>query len=308
MIKPRALRPGDRVGVVAPASPFSREEFDLGLAELRALGFEPVYDESVFARRPFVAGDPELRAAALRTAWRDPRIGAVIAARGGYGSVQMLPFLDVAELRDSPKAFVGYSDVTSLLTFLTLQAGLVSFHGVMVAGRLSRGEAGYDRDSFIAALCRREPMGEIGRGELESVRPGQATGMLVGGTITQLAASLGTPYAFDPPAGSVLFLEDVGERPYRIDRMLTQLRLAGILARASAIVFGELRDCDEPGGEPTARATVADLLGDFSGPVVFGLASGHTSGPSRTLPFGVGGRVVAGPDRAELIIEEAAVV
>lgn len=306
MIKPRALRPGDRVAVVAPASPFSREEFDAGVAELRALGFEPVYDDSVFARRPFVAGDPEVRAAAIREAWRDPAIAALVAARGGYGSLQLLPLLDSRELRETPKAFIGYSDVTSVLDYLTLQVGVVSFHGVMVAGRLSRADAGYDRGTFLAALCRREPMGEIARDELEALRPGEASGMLIGGTMTQLITSLGTPFAFAPPPGSVLFLEEVAERPYRIDRMMTQLRLAGVLSRASALVFGELRDCDEPGGEPTARATIADLVRDFDGPVLFGMPSGHTTGPSKTLPFGVGCRVVTTPAPA-FIIEEAAV-
>ena len=130
--------------------------------------------------------------------------------------------------------------------------------------------------------------------------------MLIGGTLTQLVASLGTPYAFDPPPGHVLFLDEVGERPFRIDRMLTQLRLSGILARASALVFGELPRCDEPGGNPAIRSIVADLVADFPGPVLFGLPSGHTTGPTLTLPFGVRARVVAGL-RPILVIEEAAV-
>ncbi len=119
------------------------------------------------------------------------------------------------------------------------------------------------------------------------LKPGEARGVLIGGTLTQLTASLGTPYAFDPPAGCILFLDEVGERPYRIDRMLTQLRLSGLLARAAALVFGELPGCDEPGGIRPSRAVVADLIADFPGPVLFGLPSGHTAGPTLTLPFGV---------------------
>ena len=130
--------------------------------------------------------------------------------------------------------------------------------------------------------------------------------MLVGGTITQIAASLGTPFAFAPPQGCVLFLEDVGERPYRMDRLMTQLTLAGVIARASALVFGELRGCDEPGGTPAIRDVIAQLVAGFHGPVLFGLPSGHTSGPTLTLPFGVRARVVAGP-RPMLVVEEAAV-
>jgi muramoyltetrapeptide carboxypeptidase len=130
--------------------------------------------------------------------------------------------------------------------------------------------------------------------------------MLLGGTLTQLLASLATPFAFDPPAGYVLFLDEVGERPYRLDRMVTQVAQAGLLARAAAVVIGELPKCDEPAGEPTARAVMSDLFADFPGPVLIGFPSGHTVGPAMTLPFGVTARVVSGP-RPRLVIEEAAV-
>lgn len=306
MLKPRALRPGDRIAVVAPASPFDLREFEAGAAELRALGFEPVHDDRVFARRGYVAGDSALRADAIRRAWADPAIAAVIAVRGGYGSAQILPRLDPDEARRARKPFIGCSDVTAILTFLTGACGLVAFHGPMLEGRLARGEAGYDRESFVRALCRAEPLGEMATPELETVRPGDAAGPLAGGTLTQLVASLGTPFAFSPPDGHVLFVDEVGERPYRLDRMLTQLAQAGILARASAVVFGELPDCDEPGGDPTARAVVADVLREFPGPVLFGLSSGHTTRPALTLPLGVRARVLGGAT-ARLIVEEAAV-
>ena len=306
MRRPRALSRGDRVALVAPASPFARDEFDAGLLELGALGFEPVYEASVFARARYLAGAAADRAAALQRAWSDPAIAAIMAVRGGYGSVHLLPLLDETVFDGPPKAFIGYSDNTSILSWLTLQRGIVSFHGPMIERRLSRGEAGYDRDTFHRALCRTEPMGEIVSPSLEAIRSGEAAGVLVGGTITQLAASLGTPFAFTPPPGCVLFLEDVGERPYRMDRLLTQLKLAGVIARASALVFGELRGCDEPGGTPAVRDVIADLLDDFRGPVLYGLPSGHTTGPTLTLPFGVRTRVVAGP-RPALVVEEAAV-
>ena len=128
----------------------------------------------------------------------------------------------------------------------------------------------------------------------------------VGGTLTQLTASLGTPYAFDPPEGCILFVDEIGERPFRIDRMLTQLRLSGILQRAAGLVFNELPKCDEPTGSPTARAVVADVLTGFPGPIVFGMRSGHTAGAMLTLPFGVRARVVTGAEPG-LVIEEAAV-
>jgi muramoyltetrapeptide carboxypeptidase len=304
--KPRALRAGDRIAIVAPASPFAKADFDAGLAELKSLGFEPVYDETVFERDGYVAGSAETRARALRAAWQDPSIAAVVAARGGYGSVQVLPLLDPASMAAHAKAFIGYSDNTSILTWLTLRLGLVSFHGPMIEGRLARGEAGYDRDTFHRCLSTPAPAGEISHPAVEAIKHGEAAGMLIGGTLTQIAASLGTPFAFDPPRGCILFLDEVAERPYRIDRMLTQLRLAGILGRASALVFGELPRCDEPGGDPAIRAVLARLTEEFHGPVLFGLPSGHTSGPTLTLPFGVRTRVVTSP-RPLVVVEEAAV-
>jgi muramoyltetrapeptide carboxypeptidase len=308
MLKPRALRPGDRLAVVAPASPFKREEFDAGIAEIRRLGFEPVYDDSVFARDPsgYVAGSPEVRAAAIHNAWRDRSIAGVIGVRGGYGSVQLLPLLDEDVARAALKPFIGYSDLTAILSFLTTTCGLVAFHGPMLAGRLGLGEAGYDRASFEKALCRAEPVGELAPSSLETIRSGEALGVLLGGTLTQLLASLGTAYAFAPPAGYVLFLEEVGERPYRLDRMVTQLQQAALLSRASAVVIGELVGCDESAIGPTARDVMARLFADFPGPVVFGFPSGHTTGPAMTLPFGVDCRVIGG-GRPRLVIEEAAV-
>jgi len=307
MLKPRALRAGDRIGIVAPASAFPRESFDAGIGELRRLGYEPVYDDSVFARHRYTAGDAALRAAAFRRAWEDPSIAALIAVRGGYGSVQLLPLLDPSVIRRTPKAFIGYSDNTSLIDWLTERCGLVTFHGPMLDGRFAKGEAAYDLDSFTRVLTRAEPAGPITHQQVEALRSGEARGVLLGGTLTALVASLGTPYAFDPPPGHVLFIDEVAERPYRIDRMLTQLRLAGLLSRASAIVFGELPRCDEPGdGGPAIKPVLADLLAEFPGPVLFGLPSGHTNGACLTLPFGVQARVVTGAEPA-VIVEEAAV-
>ena len=307
MLKPQRLRSGDKIAVVAPASSFVREEFDKGLAEIRRLGFEPVFEESVFAEHGgYLSGEGKVRAEAFLAAWRDPSIRALIAVRGGYGSVHLLPFLEHEDLRQAPKAFIGYSDLTTVLTYLTGRCGIVSFHGPMLDRRLSRGIDAYHRDSFIGALTRAEPLGELPAAQLEIFNKGEASGPLMGGTLAQLIASLGTPYAFDPPTGHVLFLEDVGERPFRIDRMITQLRLAGVIARASAIVLGDFVDCDEPGGSVAAKGVLARLLEDFDGPVVHGFPSGHTKGALVTLPFGVRARVVAN-SKPRVIIEEAGV-
>jgi muramoyltetrapeptide carboxypeptidase len=306
LLKPRALETGDRVALVAPASPFLREEFDAGVAELRRLGFEPVFDRSVFDRRLYLAGTADDRARALRAAWNDPGVKGIMTVRGGYGSVQVLPYLSVAELRQRPLVMVGYSDITAVLAYLTTRCGIVAFHGPTVAGRFGRGEAGYDRFSFLRAVMDREPLGELQADGIEAFVDGDAAGPIHGGNLTQLAASLGTPFAFDPPNGCVLFLEDINERPYRLDRLFTQLRLSGIVAKASAIVFGEMPGCDEPDGSVTAGQVLAALTEGFPGPVLFGLPSGHTAGALLTLPLGVQARVVGGP-APRVVIEEAAV-
>lgn len=306
MVKPRALQPGDRLAVVAPASTFKRDELDRGLDEIRRLGFKPVYDDAIFARERYLAGTAEMRAAAILRAWRDPTIAGVIGVRGGYGSAQVLPLLDAREARRARKPFIGYSDLTAVLTFLTIGCEMVAFHGPMLAGRLARGPAGYDAQSFLGALTCREPIGELRAPLLESLRGGEATGRLYGGTMTQLLASLATPFEFSPPQGAVLFLDEVGERPYRLDRMVTQLRQSGVLAKAAAVVIGELPRCDEPSGDPTARAVMADLFAEFPGPVLIGFPSGHTTVPAVTLPLGVRCRVVTA-GRPALVIEEGAV-
>ncbi len=305
MRKPRRLVPGDRIAVVAPASGFDRDRFDRGVAEIARLGLEPVLADGIFERRGYVAGEARRRAAALVAAWRDATVAAVIGARGGYGSAQLLPLIDCGDLGEAPKAFIGHSDLTALLVYLTTCCGVVCFHGPMVVD-LAGGGGSYDRGSFLSSLMTAAPMGELGADGLRTLRSGDARGPLLGGTLTQLAASLGTPHAFSPPGGYVLLLDEVGERPFRIDRMLTQLIGSGVLGRASAVVCGEFPGCDEPGGALTARGVVADLLDAFPGPVLFGFPTGHTSGPTLTVPLGVEVRV-AGGARPRLVVTESAV-
>ena len=305
LTKFRPVRPGSRVALVAPASGFDREEFDRGVAELKRLGLEPVYEESVFDRQTLTAGRPRVRVMALLRAFDEMDADAVIAVRGGYGSVELLPLLDVDRIRRSRTAFVGYSDVTSLHSFLGAIVGLASVHGAMIDGRLAKGPEAYDPASFLRSLSP-EPLGDQSHAGLETLQPGIAVGPLAGGTLTQLLGSFETPYAFKPPDGHVLFLDEVGERPYRIHRMLMQLRLSGRMERASAIVFGQLPRCEEPGGKVTARDIVRDAVIGFRGPVVFGFPSGHTTTPMVSLPLGVQTRVIASPDSPRIVFEEAA--
>ena len=245
-----------------------------------------------------------MRAEAFARAWSDPTVAALIAVRGGYGSVQLLPLLESLRLSDDPKLFIGYSDTTAILSWLTCHHGVTALHVPMLDGRLARGSAGYDERSFRALV-------EGGTGlhlspdGLVVIKEGDVSGPLFGGTVTQLAASLGTPYAFNPPEGCVLFLEEVNERPYRLHRLLMQLRLGGILSRARALVLGEMRGCDEPSGA-TAQEVIRDFTGDVSGPIAMGFPSGHTRGPCWTLPLGVSVRITTHP-RPSVIVEESPV-
>jgi len=304
--KVRPAGPGSRVRILAPASPFDRAEFDLGVRELERLGFVPVYDERVFEKQSYVAGTAVSRAAQLREAWLDPTIDAIIGVRGGYGSVQCLPMLNVDDLASAPVAFVGYSDLTTIHSWLGCQAGVTSVHGPMLDRKLSAGPDAYDEASFLRSVSP-EPVGELQPDGVETLKAGEAAGPLFGGTLSQLLGSLGTPWPFTPPAGYVLFLDEVGERPYRLDRMLVQARQAGLFERASAVIVGQLPKCDEAGGSITGRSVVADALADFCGPVLFGFPSGHTTTSLVTLPLGVHSRVIGG--RAPMVvIEESGVM
>ena len=300
----RRLHPGDRIALVAPASSFPREELTAGVAELNRLGFEPVYDETILDKDRFVAGSVTTRVNAIMRAWQDDSIAALIAMRGGYGSAQLLPFLDPDILIDGRKALIGYSDITALLG-LYLRHGLVAIHGPMIDRRISKGPAAYDEASFRKVLMTAEPAGEFAPSQLEALHRGSARGVLVGGTLTQLMASMGTPFEFDPPPGCVLFLEDIGERPYRIHRLLTQAAQAGIFTQVKAIVFGEFPGCDEPGGDPAIKDVLREFTSEFRGPVLFNFPSGHTAGATWTLPFGVEVEVTSEPPALRIL--EAAV-
>lgn len=308
LIKFRPVRRGSRVALVAPASAFDRAEFDAGAGELRRLGLEPIWDESVFDRQPITAGLPSVRGTALNRAFSEMEADAVVAVRGGYGSVEVLPMLDTERLRRSRTAFVGYSDVTSVHSYLAGVVGLASVHGAMVDGRLAKGPAAYDPDTFLRSLSS-EPIGELsvdGLETLHSASSSAVSGPFAGGTLTQLLASLATPYEFRPPDGHVLFLDEVNERPYKLHRMLMQWRLSGRLQKASAVVFGQLPGCDEPGGKVTARDVIREVFEGFDGPVLVGCPSGHTTSPTLSLPLGVQVLVVADAAHPLLVFQEAA--
>ena len=286
-LRPPALRQGDTVGIVAPASGFRRGDFEAGCDTLRRLGYQPFYLPSIFERELYFAGSLERRLGELHEMFRRTEVRAILCARGGYGCNYLLPHLDLELIRANPKIFAGCSDVTMLLTYLCDRTGLVTFHAPMVAGDFSR-PGGIDVDAWSAAVSsgKAYPRAFI-RDDVQPLLEGDAEGTLYGGCLSLLCTSLGTPYEIRT-AGKILFLEDRGEKPYKIDRMLMQLKLAGKFEGVAGIIFGEMLDCGQRrANDETLHDLVVRILGEFKVPIAFGLKSGHVSGKSFTLPFGV---------------------
>jgi muramoyltetrapeptide carboxypeptidase len=303
-IKPPALRKGDKVGIVAPASNVNREQLEAGCDGLRRAGYEPFYFDSILDRDLYFAGSVERRARELEEMFARDDIRAIVCARGGYGSNYVLREIDLRKIAAHPRIFVGYSDLTTLLTWFTDQAKLVTFHGPMVAKDFALSD-GVDLTSWQNALSG-EAQWEIGEGSgAKPLVQGAAEGILYGGCLSLLVAAFGTPYDIQTD-GTILFLEDVAAKPYQIDRMLMQLKLAGKLKGVCGIIFGEMMDCQQsPSQDYTLEEVVLRVIGDLGIPVAFGLRSGHVSRANITLPFGVRARLEVG-NNARLKILEAA--
>jgi muramoyltetrapeptide carboxypeptidase len=287
-LRPPALRQGDTVGIIAPASGFGREDFEAGCATLRRLGYRPFYLPSIFERDLYFAGSLERRISELHEMFSRSDVRAIVCARGGYGCNYLLPHLDLELIRANPKVFAGCSDVTSMLTYLCDRAGVVTFHAPMVAGDFSRPD-GVDMDAWSAAVSAGNAYPRtFSQDEVQPLVEGSATGILYGGCLSLLCASLGTPYEIRTE-GTILFLEDRGEKPYQVDRMLMQLKLARKFDGVAGIIFGEMLDCGQPdAADRTLHDLIIRILGGLGIPIAFGLKSGHVSRKSFTLPLGVG--------------------
>ncbi|HTU50804.1 MAG TPA: LD-carboxypeptidase [Acidobacteriaceae bacterium] len=286
-VLPAALRSGDAVRLISPASWFDPNKVQAGMAALRSLGLQPQLGEHALAHYgQYSAGTPEQRLEDLHAAFADDSVKAIICNRGGYGSAEMLSGLDLDLIQRHPKVFVGCSDITSLETYIHDQTGLVVFHGPMAAGDFARAN-GVDPVSWQAALSQETPWQLDSEAGLRTLKRGRAQGKFYGGCLSMLVASLGTPYEIQT-AGTILFLEDIGVKPYQIDRMLLQLRLAGKLVDVRGIVFGPMRDCVQPGNaDELLDAVLLRVLADFPGPVAIGLRSGHVLERNVTVPIGV---------------------
>ncbi len=313
VLKPKALQPGDKVGIAAPASaPNNPERIDLGLEAIRKLGFEPVLAPNARRKLGFIAGTDQQRADDLHTLFQDPSIRAILCLRGGYGTTRMVHLLDADLIRKHPKIFVGYSDTTTLSAFFYEKCGLVSFYGPMVAVEFGKGATPYTRDSFVRTLTTSKPYGPLGKPEgwtlSETLVPGKVTGRLTGGCLTLFEAVLGTPFQVSL-RDRIFFFEDIDSEPYQTDRVLTHMLAAGMFDGVLGIAVGECVGCEHEEGRSgydncqDFRTVLRERLGPLGVPILFGVPFGHAN-EKATIPYGVEATLDA--DAKELIITESA--
>ena len=282
--KPPRLHPGDTIGVVSPAAAVSEEKLHRGCRTLEQLGFTVRLGAHVLDRHRYLAGTDAARITDLAALWSDPTVQAVFCSRAGYGSGRLLPLLDLSALSRTPKIFLGFSDVTLLLNTFVQHLGLVCFHGPVVAGEFADGLTPRSQTHLLNLFT--TGFGEESLAFSTTLRAGVGEGRLVGGCLSVLVATLGTPFALDTD-GAILFIEDIGEKPYRIDRMLTQLKQAGKLDHLAGVIFGEMKSCLGDTTDPALLLSViVELFADYDYPVGFGLPAGH-EGENFALPLGV---------------------
>lgn len=317
LIRPKALKPGDTVGLITPATYVPNPDA-LAVAErtLKFFGLRMKMAKNAGKRMGDYHRSIEERLDDLHEMFRDREVSAVFCIRGGYGSMHLLDRIDYDLIRRNPKIFLGYSDITAMHLAIQKRARLITFHGPMMLASFT----GYTQENFRRALFETKPIGVLTNPpddnqlrpshELRAIHGGQATGQLTGGNLTLISTTLGTPFEIET-RGRILFLEDVDEEPHRIDRMLTQLRLAGKLQEAAGIIFGECENCGPSDYKPSSVSVYSigeildNILGSLKVPVLSGLTIGHTS-DQLTLTLGVAATLDA--DKGTLEIKEAALI
>jgi muramoyltetrapeptide carboxypeptidase len=313
LVKPKALREGDPVGLITPATHVADPDMlDMAAETMRYFGLRPKFSSNVRKRNGYLGGSVEERLADLHAMFADPEIRGIFCIRGGYGSGQLLDRIDYDLIRRNPKVFVGYSDITALHLAIHKRTGLVTFHGPVPVSKFTP----YSQESFRKAIFSPQPIGTLTNPpesnrlrpahRLRAIGAGTRRGRLMGGNLSLISALMGTP--FEPDCRDrILFLEDVDEPPYSLDRMLTQLRLAGKLDQAAAIIWGECSKCTGGAfdGGMSVGEVVDAILAPLNKPVLAGLTIGHTD-DQLTLPLGLMATLDAG--KGTLTIEEAAVI
>jgi muramoyltetrapeptide carboxypeptidase len=306
MNKPRALRPGDTIGLIAPSGDLAEvDRIEQAVGMLARHGFRVKLGDSCRSVHGYLAGADSVRAGEVNAFFADPEVAGILCLKGGYGTPRILDALDYAMIARNPKVFVGYSDITGLHLALDRRCGMPTFHGPMgVSDSLLEGDA-FTTASWLKALTSCEPLGRLenpaGSATLRALVGGRARGPLIGGNLSLVAATMGTPFEIEA-RGRILFFEDIDERPYRVDRMLTQLRLAGKFEDCAGIVLGDWNNCvpEEDKRSLELQEVFQELLAGVGRPVLMGLQAGHCR-PMITFPFGVEAEMDADDLRLELV-------
>ncbi|WP_372997643.1 LD-carboxypeptidase [Lutispora sp.] len=308
-MKPKVLKKGDTIGLIAPSSSVPESKAKACIEWVKSAGYNVKWGESIFQSRGYLSGSDELRAHDINMMFGDKEVDAIFCIRGGYGTMRILDMIDYDLIKNNPKIFIGYSDITTLHTAFLQKTGLITFHGPMVASFAKKGLDKLSKDYFDRALMNPEPLGDIINPPDVPIRAyngGAATGKIVGGNLSLLADTMGTPYEIDTK-GKILLIEEVGERPYNLDRMLLQLKLGGKFEDAVGIVIGDWADCEPEEGEEslTIDEVIEDIVVPCGKPILSGYKIGHCS-PNITIPIGVEAHIDC--ENMRFAITEAAVV
>ena len=305
--KPLCLEKGDAIGIVAPAWSFDKYKFRQGVDKLRGFGFRVKFERSIFSRYWSMAGYDKERAGQINRMFADRKIKAIFCAKAGYGSIRTIPYLNKNIIRSNPKIFVGYSDITILLSYIYSLGRMVVFHGPVVSGEIHENMNSITLHHLLRAVTETSPLGIKKFSSLRSLKRGRGSGILVGGNMSLLVNAIGTPYDIDTD-NKILFLEDVGEDLEMIDHYLMHFKLAGKFRRIKGIVFGKMLGCvDRSGKKHNIKEILGDIFKDIKVPVIYGFPSGHrVPGEANvTLPFGVS--VTVDAYEPALIFNEAGV-
>lgn len=307
MYKPRALKPGDTLGLLAPASMTDHQNVDKAIEKLKKMGFNVKVGKSPYERYGYLSGEDKVRADDINSMFKDKEIDGIICTRGGYGTPRILPLLDYDAIRDNPKVFIGFSDITALHIAFNQKSELVTYHGPMAVSNLIKGVSEFTMESLLDSVSRTASERVINNPEgtkVETVCQGTSEGIITGGNLSLLTNSIGTPYEIDTK-GKILFIEEISEDVYKIDRALNQLKLAGKFEDAIGIILGDFNDCDKSKHDESLSLmeVINHHIKNANKPTIFNLKSGHCE-PMITLPLGIKVRLDA-TERALTILESS---
>jgi len=307
LYKPRALKPGDTLGLLAPASMTDHQNVDKAIEKLKKMGFNVKVGKSPYERYGYLSGEDKVRADDINSMFKDKEIDGIICTRGGYGTPRILPLLDYDAIRDNPKVFIGFSDITALHIAFNQKSELVTYHGPMAVSNLIKGVSEFTMESLLDSVSRTASERVINNPEgtkVETVCQGTSEGIITGGNLSLLTNSIGTPYEIDTK-GKILFIEEISEDVYKIDRALNQLKLAGKFEDAIGIILGDFNDCDKSKHDESLSLmeVINHHIKNANKPTIFNLKSGHCE-PMITLPLGIKVRLDA-TERALTILESS---